>query len=209
MTEESEVGYCIIPPHILVDGDLSANEKIIYGRVQGLTKERGYCYASNKWLSNQLDLSPGTVSNIISKLVDKGYMKRKIIRDENKAVKQRHLYPVFGGVPIEEWGGINGTVDRGINGSMEESSTDKRETEEIYTGEYFSVNATEHEKRRLTFHHLTNLTEDEWRQVYREADLYMDSRKTNERPNRTLFWYLKNYRPESNTDSPDIEDVIV
>lgn len=98
-----DIGYCIIPPHILADEELSANEKIIYGRVQGLTKEKGYCFASNTWLAEHVGLSKGTVSNIISKLSDKGYLRRETIRDKNKRIIERRLYPQYKWEKIREY----------------------------------------------------------------------------------------------------------
>ncbi|MGD9129272.1 MAG: helix-turn-helix domain-containing protein [Candidatus Woesebacteria bacterium] len=93
------VGWCLIPPEVMARNDLSNSEKLLLGRINGLRNEKGYCYATNRWLGEQIGLQEGTISNIISSLVRKGLIDRKIIRDENKEVIERQLYPI----EITQW----------------------------------------------------------------------------------------------------------
>jgi len=42
--QEVRMGYyCVIPAMILDDNELSADEKILYGRIAGLANKEGYC----------------------------------------------------------------------------------------------------------------------------------------------------------------------
>lgn len=107
MTNENGIGWCLIPPEVMARKDLSANEKLIIGRVNGLRNEEGFCFASNEWLGKQIGLSEGTVSNIISLLVKKKLLRREIIRNERNEVIQRRLYPLS----IIAWIGIHGRMD--------------------------------------------------------------------------------------------------
>lgn len=111
MTNENGIGWCLIPPEVMARKDLSANEKLIIGRVNGLRNEEGFCFASNEWLGKQIGLSEGTVSNIISLLVKKKLLRREIIRNERNEVIQRRLYPLS----IISWIGIHKRMEgRGL-----------------------------------------------------------------------------------------------
>jgi len=89
-----QLGWSLIPPAILCRKDLSANEKLLWGRINGLTTKEGYCFASNEWLGEQIGLSSSTVSDIISSLVRKNLLHREIIRNENNEIVERRLYPL-------------------------------------------------------------------------------------------------------------------
>lgn len=119
-------GWCLIPPEILSSKDISANEKMIWGRIHGLKEKRGFCFASNKFLGESLGLDSGTVSNIISSLVKKKLLERVVIRDKKtKQIKERRLFPLLP-LSINECIPINGTMDTPINGTMEERNRDIR-----------------------------------------------------------------------------------
>ncbi|KKQ15394.1 hypothetical protein A2858_02510 [Candidatus Daviesbacteria bacterium RIFCSPHIGHO2_01_FULL_36_37] len=107
MKYEDGIGWCLIPPTIVSRRDLTSNEKLIVGRVIGLSTKSGYCYASNKWLGKQFGLSGGSTSNIISSLVKKQLLKREVIRNDKKQIIQRKLYPVA----IERWIPINSRIE--------------------------------------------------------------------------------------------------
>lgn len=125
---EEQGGWCLIPPHIMANEELSANEKIIYGKILGLSKKRGYCYAWNAYIAKSTGLSSGTVSNIISKMHRKKIIHRKTIRDpKNKQVIERRLYTLISEEVLgEEWGGSHDTEGTPINGRVEKSIRSKR-----------------------------------------------------------------------------------
>jgi hypothetical protein len=92
MKEEIQVGWALIPPSIIAREDLSANEKLVFGRILGLTGNEGYCYASNLWLGKQIGLQPQTISVIVSKLKEKELIDVKINRDDQRKITNRLIF---------------------------------------------------------------------------------------------------------------------
>ena len=84
--------YAVIPATVLYNKKLKANEKLLYAIIISLTCKEGYCFASNKYLAEKLDVNPKTVSSWISDLRDKGFIKLEIIRNENNQIIQRKIY---------------------------------------------------------------------------------------------------------------------
>ena len=129
---QQQIGAAYIPSHIMCDPNLTITQKVLWGRIQGLSTKAGYCYASNEWIGNQIGLKKGTVSNLISQLVNDGYIMRKVIRNEDGEITERWLYPLTKvlegvstqeliGVSTQELPGINAEVDTPINAEMEDS----------------------------------------------------------------------------------------
>ncbi len=99
MSEEQQTGWVIIPPQIVADENLTNSQKMLLGRIMGLSNKKGYCYASNEWLGQQLGLKPTTISGYISELVEDGYIKRVLKKTDNEEVKERRLYPLWNTPP--------------------------------------------------------------------------------------------------------------
>lgn len=102
------LGWALIPPNVLSNEKLTSTEKLLLGRIIGLSGKSGHCFASNAWLSQGLGLTKRHVADCITTLADKGYIIRKIDRDSNNVVVGRRLYPVntlprsiVGGIPLE------------------------------------------------------------------------------------------------------------
>lgn len=100
-----------IPMSILIDKKLSSTDKLVYAMICGLSKKNGDCWASNAYIASQLDLKKDTVSRVISKLVEIGYVKRKEFRNENREVVKRllssvhaisNILPDFNTIPLLE-----------------------------------------------------------------------------------------------------------
>jgi len=91
---DGNTGWALIPPWILTNPKLSATEKIIAGRIWGLSGAQGFCWMSNARLGAELGLSVRSISRIISLLNMLGYVKVELIRNEKKEIKQRHIYPL-------------------------------------------------------------------------------------------------------------------
>ena len=49
--------YSVIPATVLYNKDLKANEKLLYAIITSLACKKGYCFASNKYLAEKLDVS--------------------------------------------------------------------------------------------------------------------------------------------------------
>lgn len=99
---EKRIGWCLIPPGIFSRTDISQSQKMLIGRIVGLVNNDGYCYASNKWLGEQLGITKGQSANIIMDLHRRGFLKIELIRNENKRIIERRIYPVYEDLPIQE-----------------------------------------------------------------------------------------------------------
>ena len=84
--------YSVIPATVLYNKELKANEKLLYAIITSLACKEGYCFASNKYLAEKLNVNPKTVSNWISDLRDKNFIIVELIRNENKQIIQRKIY---------------------------------------------------------------------------------------------------------------------
>ena len=73
----------VIPATILFDNKLNDRDKIIYAIVSNLTHERGYCWATNKYLAQKLDCTIITVQRALKKLSDRNYLDIEVLRNEN------------------------------------------------------------------------------------------------------------------------------
>lgn len=94
-SEESfeNIGVCVIPSHVAGRSDLTSSQKMIYGRIFGLTGKRGYCWASNRWIGSQLGMTPENVSKLIGELQKKGLLVVDVVRDpKTNEVKERKIY---------------------------------------------------------------------------------------------------------------------
>ncbi len=90
--KESIGDYSVIPATILYNKELKANEKLLYAMITSLACKEGYCFASNKYLAEKLDVNPKTISSWISDLRDKNFVIVELIRNENKQIIQRKIY---------------------------------------------------------------------------------------------------------------------
>ena len=90
--KESIGYYSVIPATVLYNKELKANEKLLYAIITSLACKEGYCFASNKYLAEKLDVNPKTISSWISDLKDKNFVIAELIRNENKQIIQRRIY---------------------------------------------------------------------------------------------------------------------
>ena len=67
--------YVEVPMIVLLDNDISSISKLLMGLITTLTMKEGFCYASNKYLSNLLKVSRRTITCCISSLKRKNYIK--------------------------------------------------------------------------------------------------------------------------------------
>ena len=67
--------YVELPVVVLLDEDLSTTTKLLMGLITTLSMKDGYCYASNRYLSNLLKVSKRTISSSITVLRRKKYVE--------------------------------------------------------------------------------------------------------------------------------------
>lgn len=96
MSIDTSVGgnYAILPAHIRYNKNLSDSEKILFCEITALSNKKGYCYASNKYLSTVYGVSINTISRRINKLKNKGFIKVHLIKEtDGNNIKERRIYP--------------------------------------------------------------------------------------------------------------------
>lgn len=84
--------YAVIPADVRYDDRIPANAKLLYGEISALIGAEGFCYASNSYFMQIYGFSDPTISRLIAKLVEVGYIKRELERDKTGQVVRRKLY---------------------------------------------------------------------------------------------------------------------
>ena len=88
--------WAVIPASVRYDKDLPPNAKLLYGEVTALSDKRGYCYAQNSYFSELFSLSERSITRLFAVLVDRGYLRVDVIRDEStQEVLERRIYPIY------------------------------------------------------------------------------------------------------------------
>lgn len=67
--------YVEVPMVVLADVDISSTTKLLMGLITTLSMKDGFCYASNRYLSNLLKVSKRTITSSITALRRKKYIK--------------------------------------------------------------------------------------------------------------------------------------
>lgn len=119
MTEPAGGLFGLIPVKILRDDMLPPNAKLLFADIFSLTRENGYCYASNEYLMGLYGWSGRTIQRLIKSLEERGY-----IRIEQEEGKQRLIFVCIDvGVetPDKNVGGrrqkCRGTLDNSVAGN--------------------------------------------------------------------------------------------
>lgn len=83
--------YIQVPMVVLLDEDLSSTTKLLMGLITTLSMKDGYCYASNRYLSNLLKVSKRTISSSITTLRRNNYLKI----DNEDSARKIYLASIF------------------------------------------------------------------------------------------------------------------
>ena len=75
--ELNNMKYVEVPMIIMQDDDLSSTTKLLMGLIITLSMQNGYCYASNRYLSNIMKVSKRTITSCITSLKRRNYIKVK------------------------------------------------------------------------------------------------------------------------------------
>lgn len=67
--------YVEVPVVVLLDEDLSTTTKLLMGLITTLSMQEGFCYASNRYLSNLMKVSRRTITSCIASLRKKNYIR--------------------------------------------------------------------------------------------------------------------------------------
>lgn len=83
--------YIIIPYEVYTDRRLRHFDKLLFGKIFSLSKQEGYCWASNLYLSKELNVTSSYVSHSIKKLTECEYIYL-VIDHYSKNYARRKIY---------------------------------------------------------------------------------------------------------------------
>lgn len=96
MGTERPAYWAVIPASVRYDRELPPNAKLLYGEVTALSDKLGYCYAKNSYFSELFGLSERSVTRLLAVLVERGYLRVDVIRDEStQEVLERRISAVY------------------------------------------------------------------------------------------------------------------
>lgn len=75
--EITNMKHIEVPTIVIQDEDLSSTTKLLMGLITTLSMQKGYCYASNRYLSDFMKLSKRTITSCITALKRKNYINVK------------------------------------------------------------------------------------------------------------------------------------
>ena len=89
-----EGGFGIMPHRLRRAENININAKFLFLALIELQHEKGYCYASNKYLASQElnGVSVRSIQNWLNELEENGWIKTEIIRGDKNEVIQRRIY---------------------------------------------------------------------------------------------------------------------
>lgn len=78
--------YTKIPVDVKSNKNLNSNAKLLYGDISLLSHKKGYCYASNKVLSNMLGVSKRTITRYLKQLEELGFIIIKLEKNNQRKI---------------------------------------------------------------------------------------------------------------------------
>lgn len=85
--------YAVITADVLYDKNLTARQKLLMAVISNMSNEKGYCFASNKYLSELMCVSISSVQRDLS-VLEENYLNRVVKLKPNGEVEYRALTPV-------------------------------------------------------------------------------------------------------------------
>lgn len=140
--------YSIITHDVLYDENLTSNEKLLYATITGLTKQKGYCYASNDYLAEKMNTSKRSISRWLNNLEKKGYINRNLTyKEDSKEVEERQIYTLLSGGVRNDMGSRqkshephdrNGNTPHVTNGIENSELINSQSNSEVDNKDHFS-----------------------------------------------------------------------
>lgn len=78
MAQEFTGQWAILPAMVRYDKNLPANAKLIYAEIAAKSDEDGCSFCHNKHFADKFGLKPDTVSSLIKRLADAGYIRIEV-----------------------------------------------------------------------------------------------------------------------------------
>ncbi len=76
--------YSKIPLFIKNNKNICSNAKLLYGDISLLCHSKGYCFATNKFLADNLGVSNRTVIRLLNELENESLIRMEYSRNERK-----------------------------------------------------------------------------------------------------------------------------
>lgn len=117
MAPEREAAFwCVAPACVIKAKDIGQSAKLLYVLITALQVERGYCYASNKYLAEGIGLDAArSIPRLLDELSGAGYITVKVVRDKRNTVIERRIFPAIKIPALEEETGENYTTPHDEN----------------------------------------------------------------------------------------------
>ena len=80
------MGCIVLDDSIVKSNSINSTDKLVYGVIKALANNKGYCYASNDYISQKVNLSKRTITKSISNLRKANYIRVETIN------YQRNIY---------------------------------------------------------------------------------------------------------------------
>lgn len=84
--------FAIVTGPVLDDRILSDSAKLLYGRITSLTDREGYCWATNKTLSDLTGYGERTISRLVAQLEERGHIWTESVPALRKGGHERRIY---------------------------------------------------------------------------------------------------------------------
>lgn len=87
--------WAVIPAAVLHDRQLSASAVRLYGEIMLLTREKGFCWASNERLAMAVQASDRTASRLVTELARAGHVRVQLIKAKDGSSITRKIWPAY------------------------------------------------------------------------------------------------------------------
>lgn len=87
-----EATHILIPIELWANKDLPVLAKILLAEIDSLSRKTGYCYASNEYLAEFLNVSPGRISQLLSLLKKQDFIVEEGRNNPFNSHDKRHLF---------------------------------------------------------------------------------------------------------------------
>jgi hypothetical protein len=92
--QNEELGMFVFFPTEYLE-HMTCRQAVLMGMIIGMAKKSGYAYPSNKTIGTILNMTTTTVQRELQLLGEKGFLTRQLIRDANKQIIARRIYPTI------------------------------------------------------------------------------------------------------------------
>lgn len=83
--------FSVIPTEIIINKEISSTSKLLYAVISSLTNEKGYCWASNKYLGELIDVSDRQIRNNLSELLEEDLISIDIKENSKRKIRLKNI----------------------------------------------------------------------------------------------------------------------